>query len=203
MPRPNPVTLRYWHLWKERLEPELAEAAPPEMAEAKRSAANQLATRLLIQSQMLIPQQRWVQPTLAVAKASALMANALWSHEDQEALDKMVAILNDDGLAFPSLELQASAVGADTQEGVIMPSQPIKAKITLVRKHAHAEGDPTPECFASNDGIYEAYWLYLEGVKPEGTANSLVMAQPMVVKDLKATAVTAEATFTAPPDPGK
>jgi hypothetical protein len=86
MPRPNPVTLRYWHLWKERLEPELAEAAPPEMAEAKRSAANQLATRLLIQSQMLIPQQRWVQPTLAVAKASALMANALWSHEDQEGV---------------------------------------------------------------------------------------------------------------------
>jgi hypothetical protein len=56
---------------------------------------------------------------------------------------------------------------------------------------------------SSTQGIYEAYWLYLEGVKPEGTANSLVMAQPMVVKDLKATAVTAEATFTAPPDPGK
>ena len=33
-------------------------------------------------------------------------------------------------------------------------------------------------------GILEAYWLYCEGAKPEGTANSLLGAQPLVVQDL-------------------
>ena len=37
-----------------------------------RGWVNNQATKLLIKAQMLMPQQRWVQPTLAVASASAV-----------------------------------------------------------------------------------------------------------------------------------
>ena len=50
-------------------------------------------------------------------------------------------------------------------------------------------------------GILEAYWLYIEGVKPEGTPNSLIAAQP-VVKDLREAVVRATQAFMAPPDAG-
>ena len=59
--------------------------------------------------QMLMPQQRWVQVTLAVAKLSALMATALWSHDDAAAVTKMNSILAEDGLTPPKLQLAAKA----------------------------------------------------------------------------------------------
>ena len=55
---------------------------------------------------------------------------------------------------------------------------------------------------ANPKGILEAYWLYIEGVKPEGTPNSLIAAQPVVVKDLREAVVRATQAFMAPPDAG-
>ena len=75
--------------------------------------------------------------------------------------------------------------------------------VRVTREHAKKpeEGEtPVPN---NPQGIFEAYWLYIEGVKPQGTANSLICAQPMVVKDLEQAVLTAEAPFTAPPNPGK
>ena len=48
----------------------------------------------------------------------------------------------------------------------------------------------------------EAYWLYIEGLKPEGTPNSLIAAQPLVVKDLEMQTIEAKVPFTAPPKSG-
>ena len=41
-----------------------------------------------------------------------------------------------------------------------------------------------------------------EGVKPEGTPNSLVAAQPMVCKDIDDKSVNAPITFVAPSEAG-
>ena len=51
-------------------------------------------------------------------------------------------------------------------------------------------------------GIHEAYWVYVESLKPEGTPNLLVAAQPVAVKDLTAPFVTAEIPLQAPPSAG-
>ena len=51
-------------------------------------------------------------------------------------------------------------------------------------------------------GIWEAYWLYVEGQKPEGTPNSLIVAQPIVVKDLEDAHAKQNVVFGAPPDVG-
>ena len=85
----NAVCL-YWHLYKQKDE-EWTEAQKDSLGEVDhwRGGANQIATKLLIQAQMLLPQQRWVQPTLTVARVSALVANALWSHTDPPALAKV------------------------------------------------------------------------------------------------------------------
>ena len=70
-----------------------------------------------VQAQMLLPQQRWVQPTLAVAKTSALLANALWSHTDGAALSKMGKILEEDCLPMPKLSISATAKPRDSTDG--------------------------------------------------------------------------------------
>ena len=71
------------------------------------SVAVQLATKLLVQSQMMFPQQRWVEATLAVARTSSLVANQLWSHTELEALVQMAVILKKEGLRRPKLRLEA------------------------------------------------------------------------------------------------
>lgn len=177
----------------------------PSGVEPVRAFINQLATKLLIKAQMLMPQQRWVQPTLAVAGASALISNALWSHTDEKALASMRTILQEDQLPYPKLKLEATAGPKATNgEGEeCAAGQHVLTKVKLTREHAKKPGegpDPQPN---NPQGIFEAYWLYIEGLKPEGTPNSLICAQPMVVKDLEQGVVTAEAPFTAPPAPGK
>ena len=83
-------------------------------------------------------------------------------------------------------------------------------RVELHRDHAEtstgggADG-ATPAIATSQmnpHGILEAYWLYIEGVKPEGTPNSLIAAQPVVVKDLREAVVRATQAFMAPPDAG-
>lgn len=47
--------------------------------------------------------------------------------------------------------------------------------------------------------VDEAYWLYIEGLKPEGTPNSLIAAKPMVVKNLDEEVIVDDVPFIAPP----
>ena len=58
-------------------------------------------------------------------------------------------------------------------------------------------GGRAGHCFAD-----EAYWLFLEGLKPEGTANSLIQAKPAVCKDVNDKYVEESMMFTAPPTAG-
>uniref|UniRef100_A0A7S0NTP6 SEC63 domain-containing protein n=1 Tax=Calcidiscus leptoporus TaxID=127549 RepID=A0A7S0NTP6_9EUKA len=158
------------------------------------SAVLQTCTKLLMQAQMLIPKQRWVQQTLAVARASALVANSLWSHSDEAALALQTAILAREGLRYPRLELSASTPKQ------VLPKAPVEITVLLARQHA---GGSEAAKMINNQGIFEAYWLYVEGHKPKETPNSLLAAQPMPVKDVDAPHVEAQVVFTAPPTLGK
>jgi len=192
----------YWHMHQSNM-PELA-ATMPSGLDSLRAYLNNLATKLLVKAQMLMPQQRWVQPTLAVAHASALVANALWSHTDEKALGAMRAILAEDGLSTPKLSLAATA-GPRGTSGVgdeVATGQQVLVSVKLTREHAKKAGEgETPPC-NNPQGIYEAYWVFVEGLKPKDTPNSLICAQPMVVKDVEQAVVTAEAPFQAPPKAG-
>jgi len=194
--------LLFWHMHQSNMT-ELA-ASLPHGVKSFTSYLNQLGTKLLVRSQMLMPQQRWVQSTLAVAHASALIATALWSHTDEEALTAMKAMLLEDGLPYPSLSLAATA-GPQSTSGVgdeCAAGQQVIVRATLSRLHASKAGGAEPPAPNNPQGIYEAYWVYIEGLKPKGTPNSLVCAQPLVVKDLSAESVSAEQPFMAPPAPG-
>lgn len=145
-----------------------------------------------------------MQPTLAIARTSALIANALWSHTAAGSLAKMGRILEEDGLPMPKLSIKATVKPRDATEGTveITAGLHVQCKIELTREHAAAAGEGTRPPCNNPQGIYEAYWLYLEGLKPEGTPNSLILAKPLVVTDLEAKVVTGEAVFQAPPKPG-
>jgi len=196
------VLLLFWHMNQSNLT-ELAAAVTPEVNHL-RGGANELATQLLIKAQMLMPQRRWVQPTLAVARASALISNALWSHTDPKALAAMRTILEEDQLPYPKLTMEADA-GSKASDGVdkeCLTSQPVLVTLKVHRGHA-AKPEEGPRPPPNNaQGIYEAYWLYIEGLKPQGTPNSLIAAQPLVVKDLEMKAIEAKVPFTAPPKAG-
>jgi len=198
--------LLYFHMYQSNPTMKELVAEMPGGVEALRAYVNRQATNLLIKAQMLMPQQRWVQPTLAIAGASALISTALWSHTEEASLAAMTSILKEDSLTFPKLTLSAKCGPKATQgEGDEVPTgQQVLTVVSLKRLHASAPGEGTAEPPVPNNpqGIFEAYWLYIEGLKPEGTPNSLICAQPMVVKDLTADAITAEAPFTAPPVPG-
>ena len=162
------------------------------------------ATKLLMQAQVYLPNAKWVQPTLAVARASALIANSLWSHTDEVALAKMNEILDADGLPPPKLALKICAYPKDSSpsDGTceVLPKGHVTLDVQLTREHAGPpkEGSECP----NPQGIWEAYWLYVEAHKPEGTQNTLMIAQPMVVKDTTESVVKANITFGVPPDPG-
>jgi len=197
------VLLIYWHMHRSNMK-ELADSMPGGV-EATRGYLNQLIITLLVKAQMALPQQRWVQPTLAVAGASALISNALWSHTDKEALQMMEKILQEDQLKYPKLQLEGQAGPKSTNgEGdECVAGQAVQLTVRLKREHFTKPGaaeQPTPN---NPQGIVEAYWLYVEGLKPEGTPNSLIAAQPMVVKDASQTVISAEVPFTAPPNAGE
>jgi len=193
------ILLLYWHLLRSSNEEFLMglEDKQAKTLETQRGLANQLATTLLVRSQMLMPRQRWVQPTLAIARASALIATALWSHTDEAALAQMAVHLKDeDSLPMPKLELAATAAPKTTSE--IIAGATMTATISLTRAHAAIPGEGERPACNNPQGIYEAYWLYIEGLKPEGTPNSLIAAKPMVVKDLEEKVIVDEVPFVAP-----
>ena len=73
----------------------------------------------------------------------------------------------------------------------------------LLRHHAGFDGDEPPKP-ADPSGMFEAYWLYVAGVKDDqATPHSLLAAQPLAVKDLNEGAVEANIGFTAPSEVGK
>ena len=306
--------LLYWHMNRTANE-ELAATFPPEL-DAMRSGMNQLATQLLVKAQMLMPQQRWVQQTLAVARVSALVANGLASHTDPAALAAMAKILEDPEtggpLPMPKLSVSARArprnATEESEESEVTAGQQVLVTITVTREHAASPGDAAPQA-TNPQGIYEAYcepsrararagalraeaeglreaarvanaslararararaWVracsgalcaspsasasppgvwaravgcrtwawpecaacwtphagrraltcvvcacvrvwactrvpgvYLEGLKPEGTTNSLITAQPMPVKELSQRTISTEIPFQSPPAPG-
>lgn len=196
--------LIYWQLNRER--PGLKDAAElGEETSRQASTALQKCVKLLIQAQMLMPQQRWMQQTLAVARASALVANSLWSHSEEAAVKAMTHILEGDGLRSPQLELSAFASPKDapdlSEEGcAVLPKTLVEISVVVERKHWGGAEDAK---VTNNQGIFEAYWLYIEGQKPKGTQNSMIAAQPMVVKDVDMKTVEAKVVFQAPPTPGK
>lgn len=203
-PRKHALLL-YWHMHRSSME-ELAASLPNEL-DAMRGGANQLATQLLMKAQMLMPQQRWVQPTLAVARVSALIANGLPSHTDAKSLEAMKKILLDPEtggpLPFPKLSLSASARPRNASHGEeCVAGQHVLLRAEVTREHASAASDEQPAA-TNPQGILEAFWLYIEGVKPEGTPNSLITSQPLAVKDLTERTLTAEMPFQAPPVAGK
>jgi hypothetical protein len=194
------ILLLYWHLHRSTNEEFLMglEDKQAKTLETQRGLANQLATTLLVRSQMLMPRQRWVQPTLAIARASALIATALWSHTDEAALALMAKHLQDeDSLPMPKLSLAATAEAKTTSE--IVAGTTMNATVKLTRQHAAIPGEGARPACNNEQGIYEAYWLYIEGIKPEGTPNSLIAAKPMVVKNLEEAVIVDEVPFVAPP----
>lgn len=208
-PRRNAILL-YYKLNQQRPKLEAAGLQLAEETECRASAALQKATKMLVQSQMLMPQQRWVQATLGVAKASALVANSLWSHADEEAQALMGTILKSEGLRLPRLSLRAAAAASGGEIELdpescaacseVLAGGKVDIRVCLSRDHAGADGVVT-QC-SNPQGIWEAYWCYVEGHKPKGTPNSLLAAQPMVVTDLDQADVEARITFGAPPTEG-
>ena len=196
------------------------------MSEQQLQRAKQLATKVLMQAQMLVPQQRWVQATLGVARMSALIVNEVWSHDDEACHARMKEVLKADGLEYPRLTLRTRTVsGAESaaaatpaeepdvlpDEGEVepepctsLPGQHVVVEVEVTRVHA---GSGSASSAISSGpmnphGILEAYWLYVEGVKPEGTPNSLLGAQPLVVQDLALQVIKGRVSNPGPdPDP--
>eukprot|EP00965_Chrysotila_dentata_P032786 1092922-Pleurochrysis_carterae.AAC.2 len=163
------VVLLYWQLNRQRKA--LADAVTlDEKTQKQASEVLRAITKLLLQSQMMMPQQRWIQQTLAVARASALVANSLWSHTDDEALALQRDILKGDGLHYPDVELKANArpkEAPDVESEVpcqVFPGKHVSLRVVVNRKHA---GPSEGVQQLNQQGVLEAYWLYIEGQKPK------------------------------------
>lgn len=96
-----------WQLNRQRAGLKSQDEALDGMTRQHATVANQIGTKLLMQAQMLFPHQRVVPATLAVARASSLLANGLWSSNDLEAQVLMAKILKGEGLRRPKLRLEA------------------------------------------------------------------------------------------------
>jgi len=195
-----------------------------EMTTHYMEATKRLATQLLMHAQMVLPQQRWVHATLAVARVSALLVNELWSHEDPDCVQRMRDILkppdkpDEPGMPFPELALKARTVmalalesgSAGKLESVpqepasCLPGQMIAVDLELTRKHACSGEVPSEiaDEAANPKGIIEAYWFYLEGHTPSGGAHTLLAAQPLTVTSLETETLPAVTKFEAPKEPG-
>jgi len=197
------VALLYWQMYQSKLEGELK---LDNITERQQQICNQIGTGILVKAQMLLVQNRWVQATLAIARASALISCCLWSHSDEQCIKQMTSVLESDGLPFPKLRLEAACSPKDKPgEKEVLGDGVIKLDVVLHRDHA-SEKAVKPSIADSPlnpQGILEAYWCYAEGVKPEAsTPNSLIGAQPMVVKALDEPFASLELSFRAPPTPG-
>jgi len=176
------------------------------VSQAQSSMAHGIALNNLVKAQMLLPQNRWVQATLAVARVSALLSCKLWSHSDDECKEAMAKVLESDGLPYPELRLEASASAKDRDEKEVLVSGVVKLDVVLYRDHVSKTGEKAAvqDNPANPQGILEAYWCFVEGVKPQPEVpNSLIAAQPMIVKSLDEAFVSMTFPFKAPPTVGK
>ena len=65
----------------------------PQATDSAHHAGSEIATRLLVQAQMLMPSKNWVQQQLAIARVSVLLSSRLWSHDDEECRRRMATVL--------------------------------------------------------------------------------------------------------------
>jgi len=195
------VLLIYWIMYKHAITEEELKLDPK--TNIQTGLVNTIATKLLIRCQTVMPlQNKWIQQSITVANLSARFCNQLWSDSDAACLSRMQEILKETGTFFPKTSIEARCSAHETGAMSIMPGKQVAIDINMIRYHAHEQGADLPEC-TNPQGIYEAYWCYVEGVKSDGQANSLVSAQPVVVKDLCAQMVESKFVFIAPETPGK
>jgi len=179
-PHRRNVALLYWQMYQSKLEGELK---LDNITERQQQICNQIGTGILVKAQMLLVQNR-----------------------DEQCIKQMTSVLESDGLPFPKLRLEAACSPKDKPgEKEVLGDGVIKLDVVLHRDHA-SEKAVKPSIADSPlnpQGILEAYWCYAEGVKPEAsTPNSLIGAQPMVVKALDEPFASLELSFRAPPTPG-
>ena len=158
-----------------------------------------------MQCQRAIVETRWVQPTLALYRTSALLGNGLWSGSDLTCVKRMRAILAADDLAYPDVSLRVHVhagltVGGDPERvpflsmdefaakpvGRLLPGKPVYLEVELTRKHAQDALDGQPVLSLATDSS--------AGKGGEGASNaertaaaarSVVEAYWLVVEGLK------------------
>lgn len=188
--------LIYWKLFQKHpsmlKELEAAPVTLEQKTDELISEVVQMGTKLLMQAQMLVPNFRWIEATLAVARASALIANQLWSNEDAASVEEQRRILEDEQLRMPKLSLAVEIKPMDGTE--ILPGKKATVNVNVTREHTGNTG-----AAAGPQGIFEAYWLFLQSKKEKGQPDLLVGAQPVVVKDLEQKVMKLQVGFMAPP----
>ena len=106
-----------------------------------------LATKVLMQAQMILPQQRWVKAVVATSKLSALMVNELWSHEDTDCIDKMTESLKQSELLYPVLKLRARTILEEKAEKEELAIQELgKSEAWLESEAAPRRRSPSSSC---------------------------------------------------------
>jgi len=193
------ILLMYWVMYSANFG-EAVKLDPKTTVQAK--IVQSIGTKLLMQSQAVMQNQRWVQAMLAICSVSALFSNELWSHEDTACIEKMKAELDKTGTPMPVLRLEAVGKGVDSRNETVLPGKQFQLDITLHRDHALAEDAEIPEPVAPG-GIYEAFLLLMESVMDNGKENVLLAAAPAIVKDLTQKTMHFPVPFAAPANPGK
>jgi len=190
------VLLIYWVMYMDKMGEDAPKLDPRTNVQV--GLVKSITTKLLIRCQTVLPMQcKLIQQSLAVANMSALFSNQLWSNDDPECKKRMVAILDETGGRMPEISLEGRCTAAETGASTVMPGKKVQLDVTMLRNHAHGAGEEIPEC-PNPQGIYEAWWCFVEGLKPHGTPNSLISAQPVVVKDLTQAMVETQVLFIAP-----
>mmetsp|Transcript_2102 Transcript_2102/g.4558 ORF Transcript_2102/g.4558 Transcript_2102/m.4558 type:complete len:313 (-) Transcript_2102:513-1451(-) len=118
-------------------------------SEAAQCTVNEIATRVLMQAQMLMPRNSWVQQQLAIARTAVLLQSRLWSHTDDECRRLAALALEEGGLPSPRLQLQA-AVRPHAAEGAI-------------RSGARPYDHPRSKVLGSGGGIARPWLLKWDG----------------------------------------
>jgi len=192
--------LMYWVMYQYKIGEDAIKLDP--RTKVQTGLVESLATKLLIRCQTVMPlQNKWMQQSITIANMSARFCNKLWSDDDPDCLKRMQEELALTGTVFPKISIEARCRAAETGPSSILPGKQVSVDINMIRAHAHEQGTELPEC-TNPQGIYEAYWCYLEGLKPDGQPNSFLSAQPVVVKDLCAPLVESKLIFMAPEQAG-
>jgi len=163
---------------------------------------NTIATQLLIQCQQTFPKERLIQQAVTVANLSALFCNKLWSDTDPECIRLMKDICKETGATLPDVSIEARCSNHEVAGASILPKKQVAIDINMIRRHHLPPKAKLPEC-TNPQGIYEAYWCYVEALKEDGVQNPLVTASPIVCKDSRQEYVEAKFIFVAPEKPGK